>query len=263
MILFLHADNALAEFMPETNVNLSSEKDLFANGKLKAREKIKITCGETFSGNGYLDAPIITITAKKFDFTGTIQCDVECVITTREKFDSTMFTRRGEGKFIINIDPNYNFVPTETIKPRKIEICEETFEFKSQLAIDILDSIGNNNFEKFQKIVKDNHHILDDQKGLSILMVVAGYYNRMNFVNELIALGANVNSDDLTSHSYRPLAFALVLKNKVFVKILLAAGADPNISGDCWQFPLIIVAVSRSNLGCLIELLKSKNIYVI
>ena len=72
------------------------------NGQTNAKT-IKIDCGGTLSGNGKFSAEIIILKTKKFDFKGTIECSGECLIMAEEEFDPEMFTRKGNGKFIIKI----------------------------------------------------------------------------------------------------------------------------------------------------------------
>ena len=55
------------------------------NGQTNAKT-IGIDCGGTLSGKG------------------TIECSGECLIIAEEEFDSKMFTRKGNGKFIIKIE---------------------------------------------------------------------------------------------------------------------------------------------------------------
>jgi hypothetical protein len=76
------------------------------NGKMVATEAIKIKYETSFGGSGYLEAPYIEITTKKFEFTGTIKCDGKCVITVQEPFDQSIFTKTGTGEFIVNVDSN-------------------------------------------------------------------------------------------------------------------------------------------------------------
>ena len=90
-----------------------SQRKLNANGEIGAKKEVSIRCSKLFSGKGSLIAPEVTIVAKKFDFRGTIDCSGMCMITTQEPFDETIFTKQGDGKFVINVDPSLRFPEDE------------------------------------------------------------------------------------------------------------------------------------------------------
>ncbi len=105
-------------FSTNTNLNyglvLSFSIDVSAqtvinNGDYYAMQKIVINT-DTFQGNGFIDAPSINITTKKFDYTGTITCYGTCIIRADEPFDENMFKREGPGDFIIEIGEKNNNV---------------------------------------------------------------------------------------------------------------------------------------------------------
>ena len=87
------------------SINLSSGKDMNMDDECIASKSLTLTCQETFQGRGYLKSPLITITANKFDFKGTIHCTGTCHITAKERFNEKMFKRDGGGQFIITVDP--------------------------------------------------------------------------------------------------------------------------------------------------------------
>lgn len=86
-----------------------AQRTLRADGNIGAQKTVSIRCSKLLSGKGLVSAPEITIVANKFDFKGTIECSGKCIITTKDPFDAKMFTRKGEGQFIINIDPSLKF----------------------------------------------------------------------------------------------------------------------------------------------------------
>lgn len=70
------------------------------DGKFTAAKKLVLTAGEEVGGSGYMRAPEIEITTKRFTFIGTINCSKKCIIKTQVPFDHTMFKREGSGDFI-------------------------------------------------------------------------------------------------------------------------------------------------------------------
>lgn len=92
---------------------MMAQRKLNADGVIGAKKTVSIRCSKLLSGKGSVIAPEVTIVAKKFDFRGTIECSGTCVITTQEPFDETMFTKKGDGKFIVNVDPYLRFPENE------------------------------------------------------------------------------------------------------------------------------------------------------
>lgn len=116
-------------------INLTSCEDTINDGRLIAAKEINLTCGRTFSGTGYLEAPVITIKATTFAFTGTIKCDQLCTIITKNSFNQAMFKRLGNGKFVIKIDPSLSFeddtpqyIPRTIEPPYKIEPMYQKYQ---------------------------------------------------------------------------------------------------------------------------------------
>ncbi len=84
------------------SVFASTQSSSFTNnGRFVSKKAININLEETFDGVGYLEAPIITISAKKFAYTGTISCSELCIIQAEEGVDPTMFTAEGLGDFVL------------------------------------------------------------------------------------------------------------------------------------------------------------------
>lgn len=83
---------------------LKVEHKLISNtGKMIGIKTVKLVC-DKLTGNGYIKAPIISILAKKFEFTGTIECSNECVIETQHDFNHKMFKQAGGGKFYFRLE---------------------------------------------------------------------------------------------------------------------------------------------------------------
>jgi len=80
-------------------------RNMQADGSFIGKEEVRLTCTERFAGSGYVQAPVVVIKASKFEFTGTITCDVSCDIIVKEPFNEKMFTRKGTGTFTITVDP--------------------------------------------------------------------------------------------------------------------------------------------------------------
>lgn len=71
------------------------------DGDVTYKESLSINCNRV-TGKGIIKAPNISITAKKFDFKGTIDCSENCSITSLGTVNENAFKRVGEGKFKIN-----------------------------------------------------------------------------------------------------------------------------------------------------------------
>ena len=71
-----------------------------ADGELIGTKSITIECGGVMFGKGTITSPNILIKTKVFDFRGTIETNGVCKIITSQPFDSAIFTRKGDGKFI-------------------------------------------------------------------------------------------------------------------------------------------------------------------
>ena len=91
--------------MQSNQLNLSVGGTLDNNGELIGIESANIKC-DTLSGKGLIKLSQITIKAKLFAFTGVIECDGKCTITTGSTFNKKMFKRKGKGEFVFVIDEN-------------------------------------------------------------------------------------------------------------------------------------------------------------
>jgi ankyrin repeat protein len=92
---------------------MSVGKDMVADGNFIGEEEINISVGNILSGNGYFKCPDVMLKVHTFAFTGTIECEHCCQIITAEPFDETMFTRVGNGTFVITVDPMLDFQEPE------------------------------------------------------------------------------------------------------------------------------------------------------
>ncbi len=82
-------------------IPVASSYSFINDGRFASGRIININDGGTVKGVGSFDAPNIVIRAKKFAFTGTINCGKLCFIQSEEPFDPTMFTANGAGEYII------------------------------------------------------------------------------------------------------------------------------------------------------------------
>jgi hypothetical protein len=92
--------------MESPNLSMQIAGTLENDGVLIGNESAYLEC-ETLTGTGYIIAPLVEIKANIFAYTGTIECEKQCVITTSQAFEEDMFTKAGEGEFIVIVDPEY------------------------------------------------------------------------------------------------------------------------------------------------------------
>jgi hypothetical protein len=86
-------------------VKIEASESLDNTGKINGTQKVDLICG-ILTGNGKISAPLIAIVAKHFDYTGSIECEKECTITTKTPVDKTKFTQVGKGVFKFVVEPN-------------------------------------------------------------------------------------------------------------------------------------------------------------
>ncbi len=95
----------------------------------------------------------------------------------------------------------------------------------------LFDSIMSNNFRKFKQILNSNNIVsaddfkYDDKEDTLLQMAVR--YNRLNFVETLIEMGADVNTKNTSGDT--PLRWAAYNQFIPIIKVLLENGADPNL----------------------------------
>jgi len=100
---------------------------------------------------------------------------------------------------------------------------------EDKLKEDIIDSIifGSNRFFDYLKKIIENHIDINFEFEDSSPLSTAVYSERIDFIKELIKLGADVNIPDPETIDY-PLKIAADKNNYESVKILIEAGADLN-----------------------------------
>ena len=102
LLILLSINHCDAQFVNSgtirsTNSNISA--DTFVNtGTLEGLDNVDLEC-LVLVGDGLIKGPIINIIAKSFEYTGKIECDGECIITTDTPVENLKFTKVGRGKF--------------------------------------------------------------------------------------------------------------------------------------------------------------------
>lgn len=259
-------------------------KDIDLNdSEFSAEKKMQLTCTNAFSGKGHLRAPEICIKAKKFNFTGTINCSQTCTIIVQEEFDRNMFTKAGKGQFIITVDPHASlegdmpkfeipkfkypsYAPfnqlndtNESQEPyRKIKIGALTFEFYDEESLIILNAIETNNLEKIQGTLKSSEFLKNNKRQLTLFMCYAGALAKDDIAQFFIDQGVLIVGADPQN---QPLVFAAMMGNFQLVQALLKAGSNPNATNDTGATALMQAAY-RNDLELTKLLLALENIKV-
>lgn len=91
-------------------------------GSVTAKEKIFVQAEKSVEGEGVLKAPKVVITARKFNFRGTIDCRESCVINVAKKFDPAIFKKKGLGKFIINVLSEEKIAKLLSMSPKEAAV---------------------------------------------------------------------------------------------------------------------------------------------
>lgn len=268
-LVTLQADTA-----PKT-VNIHVASDMIADGYFAGTESIDLIIGKSLKGSGYFESPNITMKVGKFEFTGTIYCDGQCYITAQEPFNENMFTRSGNGKFIITIDPLLNLNSTAintrplgsnisihqnntTEKSKKFDLNGFLFTAIGEWNINMTEAIISNDIKKIRFFLNMRPNIKSDPFLLGILMLISGAYGRISLAEEFIKLGADINGqDDRLSHPH--LITAILLKQPKFITTLLKAGVNPNIE-DKDSTPALIIAVIKNDVDAVKALVQSLKI---
>ncbi len=266
-------------------VNFSVGQDMTADETFTGAEAINLSVGETLRGSGNFRAPVIDITAKKFEFTGTIHCDNVCNITTQEPFNEKMFKRSGKGKFIIKADPNLDLngsnkdfsnllspVAMPTSKPyipnipkidpyvsKEFDFNGSTFTFNGQGNIDIASAIETGSLEEVNMLLEKNQDIKNNKQSLNIFMGMAGVYGHINIAQEFIKLGADVDTKDTWGNSY--MLMSVIRKQANLVELLVKSGANPNVENRM-GVPVLILAVMEGDLETIKVLVESPKILI-
>lgn len=100
-----HAGFSNGGTMKSNNLNLSIGGTLDNNGSLIGTQSAYIKC-DTITGKGLISSPQITLKAKIFAYTGTIDCSGICTIITSSPVDVNLFKRTGGGQFVYVVDAN-------------------------------------------------------------------------------------------------------------------------------------------------------------
>lgn len=93
--------------MQSRNLQLCVGGTLDNQGELIGTESANLSC-DTLTGKGLISAPMITIKAKIFAFTGRIHCTNQCLIITSQPFNERMFKALGGGQFTVVVDDNFD-----------------------------------------------------------------------------------------------------------------------------------------------------------
>lgn len=115
--------------MQSTHLQLSVGGTLDNNGELIGTETANLAC-DTLSGKGLIRSPQISIRAKLFAYTGTIDCNGKCTIVTSAPFNEKMFKRKGGGEFVILIDEKLG-------KKAEVQAGEFDYEISDGLQISV------------------------------------------------------------------------------------------------------------------------------
>lgn len=94
-----------------TKQHIIARESYTNNGKIDLSESVQIEVGD-LRGNGVIKAPKIIIFAKEFNYTGTIECSQEAVITTQKPVDQSTFKMAGAGTFKFCVEQNF-VLPSE------------------------------------------------------------------------------------------------------------------------------------------------------
>lgn len=163
------------------NINITTDAVLMNNGSFVAVEKIVLSAGEAVQGSGYIEAPFIEISTKKFAFTGTINCSMKCIIQSEELFDPKVFTAKGGGEFIIINQPFVSLTETVDLEIPKVSVSKQTKLFEQPVVESIkeieqhtekktIDTINSNKNEwarlnqTLVKYIKRNGLLVSEKK---------------------------------------------------------------------------------------------------
>lgn len=87
----------------ESNKLYFSANRIINDGQLIGRQSVYLESNELL-GVGLIKSPFITIKAKTFNFTGTIECLSYCEIHSENSFNQYLFTKAGKGEIKIFIN---------------------------------------------------------------------------------------------------------------------------------------------------------------
>lgn len=102
------------------------------NGTISCSESAYIEAG-TLAGRGLIKAPHITIFAKNFNYTGTIQCFGRGVITTQKPVNRSKFKVVGKGKIEFHVDPALELPSEKPVNDLPVWWKQTMADFKNHL----------------------------------------------------------------------------------------------------------------------------------
>lgn len=169
------------------------------DGQMTSGDEIRISCKELFSGKGSLQAPRVHIATKKFEFTGTISCSDECVITVEEPCNEAMFSRSGGGTFRI-------------------------------IHLQLIPAIKNKDVEKIKQLLASNVGINEkDAHGSSAFSYAIeacdGTTPATDIVRMLVECAPALVNESLDDYGFTPLMLASNKGRVDLVELLIKAGA--------------------------------------
>lgn len=231
--------------------NLIIQTDSFDTdgGEHVASEMIKIDSRSHVRGNGLLKAPKIRIKTKKFEFAGTISCDVSCVIITEEPFNHKMFKRTGMGQF--------SFITEPMPDPVKLSIGGYDIILRDALEQSAAEFMKDDNVEAFSALINANSEFGVDKDQQRILLSLACLFKAYKIAKEICTFSPEIfKSRGFLEDS--PLLMAVSQGDLELVKILIDAGADVNERYfKHSNLTVLILAADRGYLEIVKVLLKA------
>ncbi len=241
--------------------------ELQLDGTMSSKDVLTLTCREVISGTGLLKAPRIVLKTKKFEFTGTIECDNDCFITAQEPFDENIFTRKGQGKFYIRIEQpeTVHDEKSENAPSKEFTIEESVFTWRGTELIEIATAIEQKQDEKAIELLNTYTSIAQNRRYLTNYMLMAGLMDQLTLAKKLIHMGADVSGSD-DEHGQEHIITAILSRKSDFVSLLLSEGANPNaVSRGKTMMdnqPALIVAVLQNDLPTVKALVQAPTIKI-
>ncbi len=187
-------------------------------GSITAGSTLNIVASETLSGSGSFSAPNISIKAKTFSFTGSINCSLRCIIKLDEPIHLNAFSANGSGEFLIIDRKNFQQILVKL--PDKYymeEVNASMSENKREKWYNIWTS------ELLQKFKNNALHL--SKKDIKLIYKQLTQCTEKLYLKKSYALkGLKKIADDYLSY-YEP------LKDKTINETALAAGAVLTTTG--------------------------------
>ncbi|BDC34714.1 hypothetical protein Noda2021_06720 [Candidatus Dependentiae bacterium Noda2021] len=231
--------------------NLIIQTDSFDadGGEYVASEMIKIDSKSHVRGNGLLKAPKIRIKTKKFEFAGTISCDVLCVIITEEPFNHKMFKQTGRGQF--------SFITEPMPDPVNLAIGGYEIILRDALEQSAAEFMKDDNVEAFSALINENSEFGIDKDQQRILLSLSCLFKAYKITKEICTFFPEIfKASGFLEDS--PLLMAVSQGDLELVKILIDAGADVNERYfNHNNLTVLILAADRGYLEIVKVLLKA------